>query len=875
LAFQNPNLNTCDRVEEALPLSALEGKCDIALPTFMRSWMRTPFPPATITKKAAPLPVTAINVCLQSHYTVTGLLPQPKIEVTPMSITHELSKLFANDAHAIRFLLDSKTKKHGYRKVAQPLTPTAINEHLSGRDPEHSLGAYLLSDLENSMGHIIVFDFDDHDGDNQVQTTATAVEFSRKLDNLQCPHLIFRSGGGNGYHIYLVFEKTYPKSWLRAVGKHLLCEKAQLKEGAKGVVDGEVEIFPKGDGPGGQNVIALPLARKSVALRREDDKFIEIDPPTEIPFCARLNHIKDPGYPKTRKAKSGQKPQRIPTDNDQKIAADTVAAARDVAFRHLVNSQDANNYDVWVRIGHIMIAAFGKDDDWAFDKWVEWSQTAEDPADIDELRRKWEKDLDDVPDFSQGTFWAEAKQNGYKGTTSKNNKKRPTSVEAETELAGTYAVIRDGSKVRVGVRSVDPIFKRETWDLLTESDFMLLQRKAEAARAWLKSIDRPTYENGFVFDPTGKEHPGALNLWRGFTIKPVEGDWSTIQYHIRNVLADGNEEASRYIVNWLAWLFQNPDKQAETAIVFRGGRGTGKGMLCRAVINALGQHGIQISQPSLMTGRFNGHFRDCIALFADEAFWAGDKQGEGQLKRIITEDTLMVEAKGRDAVMVRNMLHIMIASNEDWVIPAGTDERRFAAFAVSDKHKQDSGYFTKLAAAFNGAEMQAFLHHCLNTKLNGWHPRQDIPHTAALQQQVEHSERPEVAMLRQILELGILPGTHEANDSMTSATLLFAYFRGVVRKRAFGGSVSDKAMGQLLKKHANHCHNNGRLFVGFDRGSEPLYKRVQAYEFPSLSEARQRFDPKADWPDGPGNWEYESTQEEEQMTEEEREDVPF
>ena len=26
------------------------------------------------------------------------------------------------------------------------------------------------------------------------------------------------------------------------------------------------------------------------------------------------------------------------------------------------------------------------------------------------------------------------------------------------------------------------------------------------------------------------------------------------------------------------------------------------------------------------------HFRDCIALFADEAFWAGDKSGEGQLQ---------------------------------------------------------------------------------------------------------------------------------------------------------------------------------------------------------------------------------------------------
>ena len=83
----------------------------------------------------------------------------------------------------------------------------------------------------------------------------------------------------------------------------------------------------------------------------------------EIPFCAPLTHVKDPGYPKARKPRSGPKPRRTPTDNDQKIAADTIAAARDVAFTHMVKSQDVNDYGVWVRIGHILIAAFGKEDD--------------------------------------------------------------------------------------------------------------------------------------------------------------------------------------------------------------------------------------------------------------------------------------------------------------------------------------------------------------------------------------------------------------------------------------------------------------------------------------------------------------------------------
>ena len=86
-----------------------------------------------------------------------------------------------------------------------------------------------------------------------------------------------------------------------------------------------------------------------------------------------------------------------------------------------------------------------------------------------------------------------------------------------------HAVIRDGSKVRIGIESFDPVFKRKTWDLLTETDFLLLHHKSSEARAWLKSGDRATYRNGFVFDPTGKNHPGALNLWRGFAIEPKRG----------------------------------------------------------------------------------------------------------------------------------------------------------------------------------------------------------------------------------------------------------------------------------------------------------------------------------------------------------------
>ena len=159
------------------------------------------------------------------------------------------------------------------------------------------------------------------------------------------------------------------------------------------------------------------------------------------------------------------------------------------------------------------------------------------------------------------------------------------------------------------------------------------------------------------------------------------------------MLAAGDQEAFEYILNWTAWALQNPGKPAEVVLVFKGGRGTGKGLFGRVLRDVFGQHGRHISSATHLAGRFNAHFADTAFLFADEAFWPGDKSAEGSLKRMITEPTLFIERKGVDAYEVANALKIMMASNEAWVVPAGMDERRFAVFEVSEEFKQSAEYF--------------------------------------------------------------------------------------------------------------------------------------------------------------------------------------
>ena len=137
-----------------------------------------------------------------------------------------------------------------------------------------------------------------------------------------------------------------------------------------------------------------------------------------------------------------------------------------------------------------------------------------------------------------------------------------------------------------------------------------------------------------------------------------------------------------------------------------------------------------------MIGNFNAHLVDALFLFLDEAFWAGDKQGEGTLKALITESTLMIEPKGVDSFADAQQAQDPDGiSNNDWVVPASADERRYLrARRVPDTRKGDKAYFSKLAAAIEGDELPALLDYLLKLDLAGFDHR-NPPHTEGLNKQ--------------------------------------------------------------------------------------------------------------------------------------------
>lgn len=279
----------------------------------------------------------------------------------------------------------------------------------------------------------------------------------------------------------------------------------------------------------------------------------------------------------------------------------------------------------------------------------------------------------------------------------------------------------------------------------------------ELGHYWLHWSHRREFES-LALEPGQPERlpDGRLNLWRGFAIQPQAGRWDRMKEHIFNVVANRDSAAATYIFRFAAWAVQHPGERAEAALVLRGEEGTGKGTFAHAMRRLFGHHGLHVSDSKHLVGSFNAHLRHCLWLYADEAFWAGNKQGESVLKALITEPTIMIEQKGIDAVAWRNRFHVCMTANADWVVPAGPGARRYMVSDVSDARRRDKPYFAALHQEMNNGGLAAMLHDMLHANLGDWHPR-EIVETESLRRQKELSLPTLWSWWESVLQDAILP----------------------------------------------------------------------------------------------------------------------
>ena len=357
-----------------------------------------------------------------------------------------------------------------------------------------------------------------------------------------------------------------------------------------------------------------------------------------------------------------------------------------------------------------------------------------------------------------------------------------------------------------------------------------------ASRRWFKSPSRRTYANGvgIYFD---RAPPKTFNLWLGWAVESdSKGSCGKFLWHLRHIICAGDNDQYTYLLGWLAHMVQFPADKPGVALVVRGIKGSGKDTVGEYVAELIAhRHAPNVTQMSHITGRFNARLEAALFFHIQEGVWAGNREAESVLKYLITSEQVEIERKGVDSYGLRSFLRMFISANEDWVVPASPDERRFAVFEVDDGKKGDGSYFRALRQEMEGEGPAALLHLLQTHDLAHFDVRQPPLSVGLRKQKLESLRGFDRWWFEKLYDGELGDDTvawNEAPVSMPCQELRSDYEIWIAKHRYEGDPINPSQFGEKVHKFIPGLE----IIRPIINGSRP-----RSYTIPVLEACREKF----------------------------------
>ncbi|KAF0754888.1 hypothetical protein AaE_005161 [Aphanomyces astaci] len=256
----------------------------------------------------------------------------------------------------------------------------------------------------------------------------------------------------------------------------------------------------------------------------------------------------------------------------------------------------------------------------------------------------------------------------------------------------------------------------------------------------------PLYDGGIepVMQHLGKAYDRRVfNTFSGFVHLFAEDfvvDNSKIERfleHIRLIWAAGNQAVYEAIMKVFAMYVQRPDQKTQLCLVMLGREGVGKNIITDILKNFVigGRYVLETADISKITQRFNGSVENKLLCVLDEAASVNGKdrhKDQEALKVLINSTELVVEKKGQEPYTIQDRCNYICFSNNDYVIKASTEMRRFVYCRVSGAKIGNAKYFRDMYEDFSKRGAGIHLYHCLmNLDVANFVPQRDFPMTEA------------------------------------------------------------------------------------------------------------------------------------------------
>lgn len=374
------------------------------------------------------------------------------------------------------------------------------------------------------------------------------------------------------------------------------------------------------------------------------------------------------------------------------------------------------------------------------------------------------------------------------------------------------------------------------------------------ANAWMSDSKRRSYRGIEFWPMTGPDdeqgRSGYLNLWSRWAVKPAarENAYTVFRDHLLNNVCRNDEKLYRWVFGFFAHMVQRPRERLGVALVMRGAMGSGKTKVGEVFGSLCPRHYFLVDDPRYVVGQFNAHMASCLLLQADEAVWAGDKAAEGRLKGLITSTIQQIEAKGIDPIRLTNYVRLIMTSNEDWVVPAGKDERRFCVLDVDPRCAQQHDYFREMDEELNNGGREALLADLLAFDLDSVNLRK-IPRTGALLEQKIRSFDSVEMWWFEVLMRGAVTRDGEAWPSSVQKSQLVDDYIASAERIGIKRKAAETELGMKLAKLVPGLRSD-RVTIYDDVG---IARRRHCFILPPLEECREAYaealQQPVDWPE--------------------------
>lgn len=245
-------------------------------------------------------------------------------------------------------------------------------------------------------------------------------------------------------------------------------------------------------------------------------------------------------------------------------------------------------------------------------------------------------------------------------------------------------------------------------------------------KIWEQAQDRNTFTSTcFKPNATRIRKPGQVdiikqggtyNMWQGYIADMSKAtSCELIKRHLFEVWCGSDDRYYKYLIAWLAALFQYPEYKCGTSLILKSAQGAGKNIIIdNILVSILGVHALSTASKDDFVGKFNNHMAWNVFTFANEAFWAGDKGDKSLLKTLTTDGERTIEPKGFDKIKAKSYTKLIFASNDMWVMNLDIDDRRSVYLPVSDRRNGNTDYFDKLMNEIENGGKESFLDFLLN-----------------------------------------------------------------------------------------------------------------------------------------------------------------